>query len=118
MCKVLQIVLLCYRLHAARARNPELTCARTKRDQELVPEVQWVWHANWQVYGADKVWKQMNREGIHVARCTAERLMRKRGPAGVRRGKRIRTTTKNRHKITMSPAPPTLQYQRGKNHFL
>jgi len=46
-----------------------------------------------QVYGADKVWKQMNREGITVARCTVERLMRQQGLRGVIRGKRVRTTT-------------------------
>lgn len=46
-----------------------------------------------QVYGADKVWKQMNREGITVARCTVERLMRRLGLQGARRGKVVRTTT-------------------------
>ena len=45
-----------------------------------------------QVYGADKVWKQLNREGIAVARCTVERLMKQQGLRGVRRGKRVRTT--------------------------
>lgn len=45
-----------------------------------------------QVYGADKVWKQMNREGITVARCTVERLMKHHGLRGVIRGKRVRTT--------------------------
>jgi len=55
-------------------------------------DVQRVWHANWQVYGADKIWLQMNREGIRVARCTIERLMRKAGLQGVRRGKSVRTT--------------------------
>jgi transposase InsO family protein len=50
-------------------------------------------HANCQVDGADKILKQMNREGIRVARCTVERLMGKRGLAGARRGKRVRTTT-------------------------
>lgn len=45
-----------------------------------------------QVYGADKVWKQMNREGMAVARCTVERLMKQLGLAGVRRGKKKRTT--------------------------
>ena len=54
--------------------------------------IQRVWHANWQVYGADKVWRQMNREGIVVARCTVERLMRQLGLQGARRGKRVRTT--------------------------
>ena len=46
-----------------------------------------------QVYGADKVWQQLNRENIPVARCTVERLMRQQGLQGVRRGKRVRTTT-------------------------
>ena len=97
----MQIAPSCYRLHAARQRNPQLNCARTKRDQELIPEVQRVWLANWQVYGARKVWKQMHREGIGVARCTVERLMGKLGLTGVRRGKRIRTTTPD----TSAPCP-------------
>ena len=54
--------------------------------------IQRVWQANWQVYGADKVWRQMNREGIVVARCTVERLMRQLGLEGARRGKKVRTT--------------------------
>ena len=45
-----------------------------------------------QVYGADKVWQQMNRERIAVARCTVERLMKQLGLRGVMRGKRVRTT--------------------------
>jgi putative transposase len=44
------------------------------------------------VYGADKIWRQMNREGITVARCTVERLMRQLGLQGARRGKKVRTT--------------------------
>lgn len=48
-----------------------------------------------QVYGADKVWKQMNREGIYVARCTVERLMKRLGMRGVRRGKVVRTTIRD-----------------------
>lgn len=50
-----------------------------------------------QVYGADKVWKQMNREGIAVARCTVERLMKRLGLRGVRRGKFVRTTIGDAH---------------------
>ncbi len=57
-----------------------------------MPQIQQVWQANLQVYGADKVWRQMNREGIAVARCTVERLMQRLGLAGVRRGKAVRTT--------------------------
>jgi transposase InsO family protein len=57
-----------------------------------MPQVRRVWEANMKVYGADKVWKQMNREGIVVARCTVERLMRRMGLHGVIRGKVVRTT--------------------------
>ncbi len=57
-----------------------------------MPEIQRVWHANFQVYGADKVWRQLKREGIAVARCTVECLMKQLGLEGVRRGKVIKTT--------------------------
>jgi len=66
-----------------------------------VTHIQRVWHANWQVYGADKVWRQMNREGIVVARCTVERLMRQLGLQGARRGKKVRTTISD----TKAPCP-------------
>ena len=82
-----------YRLQARLQRIPALQSDRTKRDLILVPQIKRVWDSNWQVYGADKVWKQMNREGIAVARCTVERLMRQQGLCGVRRGKAIRTLT-------------------------
>ncbi|KDR37522.1 transposase, partial [Caballeronia glathei] len=81
-----------YRRHAAQLRDPSRRCARAKRDEFLSPEIKRVWQANMQVYGADKVWKQLNREGIAVARCTVERLMKQLGLRGVRRGKRVRTT--------------------------
>ena len=92
ICKVLQIAPSCYRRHAARMRNPALRSERAKHDEQLAPGIQKVWHANMQVYGADKVWRQMNREGITVARCTVERLMRRLGLQGARRGKVVRTT--------------------------
>ena len=57
-----------------------------------MPQIQHVWQTNTQVYGADKVWYQLNREGITVARCTVERLMKRLGLQGVRRGKVVRTT--------------------------
>ena len=57
-----------------------------------MPQIERVWQANWQVYGADKVWRQLRREGMTVARCTVERLMRQQGLRGVRRGKVVRTT--------------------------
>jgi len=57
-----------------------------------MPKIQQVWQANMQVYGADKVWHQMRREGVSVARCTVERLMKRLGLQGARRGKVVRTT--------------------------
>ena len=57
-----------------------------------MPQVHRVWLANMQVYGADKVWLQLNREGVAVARCTVERLMRRQRLQGARRGKAQRTT--------------------------
>jgi len=89
---VLQIAPSCYRRHAARLRNPNQRPERTQRDEMLMGHIQRVWHANWQVYGANKVWRQMNREGIVAARCTVERLMRQMGLQGARRGKKVRTT--------------------------
>jgi len=92
----LQIAPSGYRLHAARQRTPERRPARAQRDEQLVPEIQRVWRANLQVYGADKVWRQLAREGIETARCTVERLMRKHGLRGVMRGKVLRTTISDR----------------------
>ena len=92
ICEVLQIAPSAYRRHAARLRDPALRSARVQRDAQLVPSIEQVWSDNQQVYGADKVWKQMNRQGTAVARCTVERLMRRLGLQGVRRGKSVRTT--------------------------
>jgi putative transposase len=61
-------------------------------DEALIPRIEHVWQSNLQVYGADKVWRQLNREGVTVARCTVERLMRRVGLRGVMRGKVVRTT--------------------------
>jgi len=89
---VLQIAPSGYRRHAAQVREPHRRCARAKRDALLLPEIERVWQGNMQVYGADKVWKQLGREGMTVARCTVERLMRRLGLHGVVRGKVVRTT--------------------------
>lgn len=92
LCKVLQIAPSGYRRYAARQRNPDLQCTRAKRDALLEPQIRRVWEANMKAYGADKVWRQLHREKHTVARCTVERLMRRLGIEGVRRGKVIRTT--------------------------
>ena len=92
ICKLLRVAPSAYWRHAARQRNPSLRSARAQRDEFLILHIQRVWHANFQVYGADKVWRQLQREGIQVARCTIERLMRRLGLRGVMRGKVVRTT--------------------------
>lgn len=92
ICTALQVAPSAYRRHAASKRHPVLLPQRAKRDALLLPEVQRVFDQNLQVYGADKVWRQLLREGLAVARCTVERLMRQAGLRGVRRGKSVRTT--------------------------
>ena len=92
LCKVLQVAPSAYWRHAALQRAPHKRCARVLRDEMLMPQIERVWQANMQVYGADKVWRQLAREGVVVARCTVERLMRKLGLRGVMRGKVVRTT--------------------------
>ena len=92
ICRALQVAPSAYRRHAARQRDPALLPERAQRDAQLLPQVQRVYEQNLQVYGADKVWRQLRREGTAVARCTVERLMRLRGLRGARRGKVVRTT--------------------------
>jgi putative transposase len=101
ICTALQVAPSAYRQHAARLRDPALRPQRAKRDAKLLPEVQRVFDQNLQVYGADKVWRQLHREGLAVARCTVERLMRLAGLRGVRRGKSVRTTVPD----TKAPCP-------------
>ena len=92
ICRALQIAPSAYRRHAARQRNPALLPARAQRDASLLVQVQRVYDQNLRVYGADKVWRQLAREGTAAARCTVERLMRRLGLRGVMRGKVVRTT--------------------------
>ena len=104
ICKVLQVAPSGDRRYAAQRRDLWLRPARAKRDDELVPQIERVWQANMQVYGAEKVWRQLAREGMPMARCTVERLMRRQGLRGVMRGKVVRTT------ISDNKAPCPLDY--------
>jgi len=70
-------------------RRPD---ARQRRDEQLTAQIVRVHAQNYGVYGARKVWLALNREGVPVARCAVERLMRQAGLAGARRGRRVRTT--------------------------
>ncbi len=87
ICKVLQVAPSSY--YAARVRPP---CRRRLRDAELVPAIRRVFEDNLGVYGARKVWRQLRREHIDVARCTVQRLMRQEGLVGRRRDRKRRTT--------------------------
>ena len=92
ICEVLPIAPSTYYEHKAKQTDPELRSDRAKRDEVLMPEIRRVWDENFQVYGARKVWLQLNREAIEVARCTVERLMKLLELQGVRRGKKTFTT--------------------------
>jgi putative transposase len=92
ICAVLPIAPSTYYEQKARQADPRRQPARVQREARLRPEIQRVWQANRRVYGAKKVWKQLNRETIPVARCTVARLMRDLGLRGVVRGRRTRTT--------------------------
>ncbi len=92
ICKVLPIAPSTYHAHAAKRVNSALLSARAQRDMALRPEIRRVFADNFAVYGARKVWRQLQREGRPVARCTVEQLMKQLGLQGVIRGKTVRTT--------------------------
>ncbi len=92
ICRVLPIAPSTSYEHAANTANPDRRPARERRDTDLCREIRQVFAADFGVYGVRKVWCQMQREGIAVARCTVARLMRQMGLKGVVRGKSIRTT--------------------------
>jgi len=92
ICQQLPMAPSTYYNHKARAANPERLPKRVKRDWRLKTEIRRVYEDNLRVYGARKVWRQMTLEGIEVARCTVERLMKRLGLQGVRRGAKRRTT--------------------------
>ena len=91
-----------YWQYVARLADPELRCERAQRDERLKAEIQRVYKSNFSVYGVIKVWKQLHREGVAVARCTVARLMKQLNIQGVRRGKRIRTTISDNKTICPS----------------
>jgi len=92
ICKQLPIAPSTYHRCKALERQPEKRSARAQRDEQLCHEIQRAWEESNRNYGARKVWKQLLRESVFVARCTVERLMKQLGIEGVRRGKRCITT--------------------------
>ena len=96
ICKLLPIALSTYHAHVAKRVDPSRLSARDRRDTALKEEVRRVFEANFRVYGVRKVWRQLQREGFDVARCTVARLMRAMGLEGIIRGKPIRTTVSDK----------------------
>jgi hypothetical protein len=82
--------------NVAYRADPARASARARNDMELCRDIQRVWDENFQVYGVRKIWRQLKREGIDVARCTVARLMQQLGLKGVTRGKPVKTTVSDR----------------------
>jgi putative transposase len=96
ICKVLPIAPSRYHAHVGRRVDPGKRSPRTKRDEALKAQIRRVFEENFRVYGVRKVWRQLGREGIAVARCTVVRLMRAMGLQGAVRGKPARTTVSDK----------------------
>ena len=92
ICRELPIAPSSYYAAKAEQRDPSRVSRRRRREQWLSEQIRRVYEANRSLYGARKVWRQLRREGIEVARCTVERVMRRLGLRGVVRGARCRTT--------------------------
>jgi putative transposase len=93
ICAVLPIAPSTYCLRKAQQRDATKQSARSRRDEELRAAIQRVWDAHDRLYGAENVWRQLRRDGIRVARCTVERLMRVLGLRGTVRGRAWTITT-------------------------
>jgi putative transposase len=96
ICRALPIAPSTYHAHAARRADPGRMPGRARRDAALRGHIRRVWEENFEVYGVRKIWRQLGREGIGVARCTVARLMRQMGLQGVVRGKTKRTTVSDK----------------------
>ena len=103
ICRVLQIAPSSYYAHQQAAADASRRSARRQRDEALTAKIDTVYRANYEVYGARKVWHQLRQDGEPVARCTVERLMRAAGLEGVVRGGRVRTTRPAEDSTPVSP---------------
>jgi transposase InsO family protein len=105
ICRVLPIAPSTYFHHKRRARDPVRRSVRAVSDEVLRAIIRQIWDENHRVYGPRKVWKQMGREGLRVARCRVRRLMRELGLVGASRGRAWTTTTQSQPE---SPRPSDL----------
>ena len=92
ICAVLPIAPSTYYAHKVLQQHPDRRSDRARVDVWLKGEIERVWQDNYRVYGVRKVWRQLQREGVVVARCTVARLMQELGLQGVVLGRRIKTT--------------------------
>jgi putative transposase len=102
ICRMLPIAPSTYHARVAQRADPAKVSPRARQDLVLMEQIRRVHAANFGVYGARKVWRQLGRDGVAVARCTVERLMRRMGLRGAVRGKETRTTVPD--KATPCPA--------------
>jgi putative transposase len=102
ICRVLPIAPSTYHARVAQRVDPAKASPRARQDLVLMERIRRVHAANFGVYGARKIWRQLGREGTAVARCTVERLMRRMGLRGAARGKETKTTITD--KATPCPA--------------
>ena len=125
ICRVLPIAPSTYHTHVAQRADLEKLSARPKRDMVLRPEIARVFRENFEVYGARKVWRQLQREGVNVDRCTVERQMQSRGLQGVIRGKSVRTTISDKtvpwpldhvNRQFNAPYPNRADFKRSSQH--
>jgi transposase InsO family protein len=96
ICRALPIAPSTHHAHLARRTDPSRVSARERRDAVLREHIRRVWEENFRAYGVRKVWRQLGRDGISVARCTVARLMHRMGLEGVVRGKAAKTTIRDR----------------------
>src|SRR5690606_23284715 len=92
ICRLLPIAPSTYYEVIAKRTDVDRLSARTRSDMAMKIEIRRVFNENFQVYGVRKVWRQLQREGFEIARCTVARLMRVMGPQGIIRGKPVKTT--------------------------
>ena len=105
---MLEIAPSAYYVYHQRLADATRQSARAQRDAALQVDIARIYGENHEVYGVRKVWRQLQRDGITVARCTVERLMRAAGLQGVVRGRRVRTT---RPDVTVTPSADLVQRQ-------
>ena len=96
ICRLLPIAPSTYYEVVAKRTDVGRLSARTRRDMAMKIEIRRVFNENFQVYGVRKVWRQLQREGFDIARCTVARLMRAMGLQGVIRGKPVKTTVSDK----------------------